>query len=133
MALDRGGVGLPHMLRPTTPDLRATDMDRDGVVASVMFPPIFGMRVADKELAKTVIRTYNDWAAEFAKTNPKRFIPVAQLFPDDADASREEVYRIAKMGLNQVNFLVGTVSPQMYMPEWDGFWAAAEETGTVVS
>jgi len=38
LALDRGGVGEPH--RPTTPEKRLADMDRDGVEASLMFPPI---------------------------------------------------------------------------------------------
>ncbi len=132
-ALDRGGVAKPHTLRPTTPDLRLADMDRENVEASVMFPPIFGMRVADKELAKSVIRVYNDWAADFGKAAPNRFIPVAQLFPDDAEASRDELLRIARLGLKQVNFLVGTVSPQMYMKSWDPFWDAAEETSIVVS
>lgn len=133
VALDRGGMGLPHMLRPTTPDLRLADMDRDGVVASVMFPPIFGMRVTDPTLARTVIQVYNDWAAEFSREAPGRFIPVAQLYPDDPEASRDEVERIAKLGLTQVNFLVGTVSPQMYMKAWDPFWDAAEACGVTVS
>ena len=43
LALDRGGVGEAH--RPTTPAKRLTDMDRDGVEASLMFPPIIAMQV----------------------------------------------------------------------------------------
>ena len=45
LALDRGGVGEAH--RPTTPDKRLTDMDRDGVEASLMFPPIIAMQVGE--------------------------------------------------------------------------------------
>ncbi len=119
--------------RPTTPELRLEDMSRDGVEASVMYPPIFGMRMVDRELAKTVIRTYNDWAAEFSSAAPNQLLPVAQLFPDDAAASRDELLRVAKLGFRQVNFLVGTVTSAMYQPEWDSFWAAAEETGVVVA
>src|ERR1044071_4278376 len=48
LALDRGGVGEAH--RPTTPEKRLTDMDRDGVEASLMFPPIIAMQVGDAEL-----------------------------------------------------------------------------------
>jgi len=49
LALDRGGVGEAH--RPTTPEKRLADMDRDGVEASLMFPPIIAMQVGDAELS----------------------------------------------------------------------------------
>ena len=133
VALDRVKFEGNYGIRPTTPDLRAADMDRDGVAVSVMFPPIFGMRTQDKDLAKVIIRTYNDWAAEFEKANPKRFIVVAQMFPDDPEASHDELRRIAKLGLRQVNFLVGTVTAGMYQKSWDPFWDAAEELGIIVS
>jgi predicted TIM-barrel fold metal-dependent hydrolase len=133
IALDRGGVGIDFTLRPTTPAQRLEDMDRDGVEASVMFPPIFGMTFSDRELKIACIQAYNDWAAEFAKSAPARILPVAQLFPDDAEASVAEVQRITKLGLKQVNFLVGSVTQEMYLEEWDPFWSAAEEAGIVVS
>jgi uncharacterized protein len=119
--------------RPTTASLRLEDMARDGIGASLMFPPIFGMRTIDRDLAKTIISTYNDWAADFSKEAPERLISIAQLFPDDAEASREELLRVAKLGIKQVNFLVGTVTAAMYQPEWDGFWDAAQDSGTIVS
>jgi predicted TIM-barrel fold metal-dependent hydrolase len=133
VALDRGGVADLHTLRPTTAELRLADMDRDGVEASVMFPPIFGMTFKDRDLMIACVQVYNDWAADFAKASPMRILPVAQMFPDDPEASAREVVRAAKLGLRQVNFLVGTVNHEMYMPSWEPFWAAAEETGMVVS
>lgn len=126
VALDRvalpGNVGL----RPTTTALRLDDMDRDGVEVSVMYPPIFGLRMVDPELGKAVIRVYNDWAAEFARSAPERFRVVAQLLPDDPEGSRDEMLCVAAMGIRQVNFLVGTVTTAMYQPAWDAFWDAAE-------
>lgn len=119
--------------RPTTASLRLVDMDRDGIDASLMFPPIFGMRTIDRDLAKTIIATYNDWAADFSKANPRRLFSIAQLFPDDPIASRDELLRVAKLGIKQVNFLVGTVTSAMYQPDWDGFWDAAQDTDTIVS
>src|SRR3954468_18842310 len=59
-ALERGGVGRDGELRPTTAALRLADMDRDGVEASVMYPPIFSMRLQDPVLARAVISAYND-------------------------------------------------------------------------
>ena len=133
-ALDRGGVGKDFApLRPTTAELRLEDMDRDGVEASVMFPPIFGMTFKDRELKIACVQAYNDWAADFAKAAPSRLLPVAQIFPDDVEASTQEVTRIAKLGLRQVSCLVGSVPQEMYLEPWDPFWSAAEEAGVVVS
>ena len=131
VALDRGGVA-DLETRAHHGQLRLADMDRDGVEASVMFPPIFGMTFTDRELMIACVRAYNDWAAEFTKASPGRILPVADV-RRRPEASAKEVVRAAKLGLQQVNFLVGTVNHEMYMPSWEAFWAAAEETGMVVS
>jgi uncharacterized protein len=134
IALDREpSTAQDFTLRPTTPELRLSDMKHDGVEASVMFPPIFGLRFTDRDLKIACIQAYNDWAAEFANASPRQLIPVAQMFPDDAEASTQELLRIAKLGLRQVNFLVGTVTSEICQDEWDGFWSAAEETNVAVS
>jgi predicted TIM-barrel fold metal-dependent hydrolase len=130
-ALDRGGVAEP--LRPTTPEKRLADMDRDGVEASVMFPPIFAMQVFDPELRNVTIEVYNDWAAEFAATAPGRFVLVAKLSPLDPLAARDELIRAAGLGFKEVNFLVNDVTAEMHLRAWDPFWDAAEETGIIVS
>jgi uncharacterized protein len=132
-ALDRGGVNRDNTLRPTTTELRLADMQRDGVEASVLFPPILGLTSSDPALMVACIQAYNDWASDFGKSAPGRLLPVAQLFPDNMNASRDEVLRTAKLGVQQVCFLVGTVTPQMYTEEWEPFWAAAEDSGTIVS
>src|SRR5262245_52172139 len=126
VALDRVARPGNYGLRPTTPALRLEDMDRDGVEVSVMYPPIFGMRMVDPALGQAVVRIYNDWATEFQRSAPKRFRVVAQLLPDDPEGSREEMLRAAVLGIRQVNFLVGTVTTAMYQPAWDAFWDAAE-------
>ena len=133
VALDRVPFEGNYGVRPTTTHLRLEDMDRDGVKFSVMYPPIFGMRMEDKELAIAVIRAYNDWAADFEKSAPDRFRVVAQLLPDDPEGSKDEMLRCADMGIRQVNFLVGTVSSAMYQPAWDSFWDAAEANNIVVN
>ena len=130
-ALDRGGVAEP--LRPTSPEKRLADMNRDGVEASVMFPPIFAMQVSEPELRNLTIQVYNDWAAEFAKAAPGRFLPVAKLSPVHPLAARDEVMRVARLGFKEVNFLVNDVTAEMHLKAWDPFWDAAEETGIIVS
>ena len=131
LALDRGGVGEAH--RPTTPAKRLADMDRDGVEASLMFPPIIAMQVGDPMLRNACVQAYNDWAIEFSQAAPKRFYPVAMLSPVDAESARDEVLRAAKLGFREANFLVNDVTLAVNQRPWDVFWAAAEESGIVVS
>jgi uncharacterized protein len=131
LALDRGGSA--EAGRPTNPEKRLTDMQRDGVTASVMFPPILPMQVGDPELRNAVIRAYNDWAAEFRQAKPGHFLPVGMLSPDDPVAATEEVKRIKKLGLQQGNFLVNDVTLDMYLEDWDIFWDTAEDVGAYVS
>jgi predicted TIM-barrel fold metal-dependent hydrolase len=131
LALDRGGSAEPG--RPTTPEKRLADMERDGVAASVMFPPILPMQVSDPQLRDACIRAYNDWAAEFQQAAPGRFLPVAMLSPNDPESAAEEIVRIKKLGLQQGNFLVNDVTLDMYLEPWDIFWDAAADTGAYVS
>jgi uncharacterized protein len=131
LALDRGGVGEAH--RPTTPEKRLVDMDRDGVEASLMFPPIIAMQVGEPLLRNACVQAYNDWAVEFRQAAPKRFFPVAMLSPVDPEAAKDEIIRTAKLGFREANFLVNDVTIDMYLKPWDVFWDAAEETGIVVS
>ncbi len=52
-ALDRAGDILKDgELRTTTPGLRLTDMDRDGVDASVIYGPTDPLKIADPELRR---------------------------------------------------------------------------------
>src|SRR5581483_11288230 len=81
IALDRVGVADPT--RPVTAEKRLADMARDGVYASVMFPPIVPMQVGDAGLRNATVRAYNDWAVEFRATAPGRFLPIAMLSPLD--------------------------------------------------
>jgi predicted TIM-barrel fold metal-dependent hydrolase len=55
------------------------------------------------------------------------------LSPVDAEAAKEEITRVAKLGFREANFLVNDVTIDMYLKPWDVFWDAAEETNIVVS
>ncbi|MBM4299154.1 MAG: hypothetical protein FJ143_15570, partial [Deltaproteobacteria bacterium] len=120
LALDRGGVGEPY--RSTNTGKRLTDMDRDGVDASLLFPPIIAMQVGDAELRNATVRAYNDWAYDFGKSAPTRFFPVAMLSTVDAQSAADEVTRVAKMGFKEANFLVNDVTLEMSLKAWDVFW-----------
>jgi predicted TIM-barrel fold metal-dependent hydrolase len=65
--------------RPTNPEQRLADLDRDGVDAEIIYGCLMiNEMIADGELRAWCDRQYNDWAADFAKrSDPKRVFPLA--------------------------------------------------------
>src|SRR5262249_6998878 len=133
-AQERGGVAEDFVLRPTIPELRLTDMARDNVEASVMFGPILPMQVSDAALRHACIAAYNEWLVEFCSAAPSQFIGVGMVPTDDGEAAAKEVEHAKKIGLKQVNFLVGTVTNEILADDsWKVFWDVAEDANMVVS
>jgi len=129
-AIERGGVMREGELRPTTADLRLSDMDRDGSDASVMYGPTDPMAIADPELRRRCYEAYNDWLFEFCGTTPARLIGVAQLSMEDPQIARDELERLAKRGgLRHANILASRATPAVYDDAWEPFWALAEDVG----
>src|SRR5438876_10671113 len=87
--------------RPTTPELRLADLDRDGNDAEI----VYGCLMINDLIGEAAIRawadkTYNDWAADFAKrSDPRRVFPLAIIPNTDPVEAAAEVRRCAKMGL----------------------------------
>ena len=132
-AIERGGVMREGELRPTTPSLRLSDMDRDGADASIMYGPTDPMAIADPELRRCCYEAYNDWLIEFCAAEPRRLIGVAQLSMEDPTAARNELERLAKRGgLRHVNILASRASPLVYDCAWEPFWTLAEDVGVPV-
>jgi uncharacterized protein len=129
-AIERGGVMREGELRPTTAELRLTDMDRDGVDASVMYGPTDPMAIADPELRRFCYEAYNDWLIDFCAARPGRLIGVAQLSMEDPRLARDELERLSKRGgVRHFNVLASRATPPVYDEAWEPFWALAEETG----
>lgn len=127
-AIERGGVMRPGELRPTTAELRLSDMDRDGAEASIMYGPTDPMAIGDPELRRLCYQAYNDWLSEFCAARPERLFGVPQLSMEDPLAARDELARLAKRGgLRHVNILASRASPPVYDDAWEPFWALAEE------
>jgi predicted TIM-barrel fold metal-dependent hydrolase len=129
-AIERGGVMREGELRPTTPDLRLSDMDRDGVDASVMYGPTDPMAITDPELRRCCYEAYNDWLIDFCAAKPERLIGVAQLSMEDPKLAHDELQRLAKRGgVRHFNVLASRAAPPVYDEAWEPFWGLAEQTG----
>jgi len=123
--------GGPH---PTTPELRVKDQLLDGVDAEVMYGILgIGMRLNDPELIQLVYAIYNDWAAEFCKTNPQRFVGLACLPNHDPQAAAGELRRAAALGLRGADFAVSSAVYHIWHGAWDPLWEAAQECQVPIS
>jgi predicted TIM-barrel fold metal-dependent hydrolase len=132
LALEKGGVLEPGVLRPTTTALRLADMDRDGVDATVMYGPIVPLLVPDPELRRVCYRAYNDWLAEFCATAPERLVGAGLIPIDDAESAAAEVRHLAQLRLRTGMFLAASVKEPLWEDAWEPLWQAAAETGVVI-
>jgi predicted TIM-barrel fold metal-dependent hydrolase len=133
-ALQRAGLDEEGVLRPTDPELRLADMQRDGIKATVMYGPAVALEIADPELRLAVYRAYNDWLVDFCSYDPKRLIGVAMLPAEDAAGATDEVRRLADGGATkQVTMHIGRVQTPIYGEEWRPFWDVVDESGIIAS
>lgn len=129
LALERGGVLEPGVLRPTTTALRLADMDRDGVDATVMYGPIVPLLVKDPELRRVCYRAYNDWLAEFCASAPDRLVGAGLIPIDDPKTAADEVHYFKEIGLRTGMLLAARVELPLWDEAWESLWLAAAETG----
>ena len=123
--------GGPH---PTTPALRIKDQDLDGIDAEVMYGILgIGLKMTDRELIQVVYEIYNDWAGDFCKTNPRRFVSLACIPNHDPIAAAKELRRAASLGLKGADFAVSTAVYPIWHGAWDALWAAAQECRMPIS
>jgi predicted TIM-barrel fold metal-dependent hydrolase len=121
---------------------RIKDMDINGVEAQLCFPnyPRFcGQQFLwgkDQELAQLCVEAYNDWMVEeWCGTSGGRLLPLCLVPLWDADLAAAEVIRNAARGVRAVAFSELPTFldlPSIYSGYWDPFFAACQETGTVV-
>jgi predicted TIM-barrel fold metal-dependent hydrolase len=123
---------------------RLDDMDVIGVWASLCFPSVLwgfaGWRFArmkDSDLGLACLRAYNDWMIEdWCATDRDRFLPCQLPWLSDPVIAAEEIYRNAERGFHSVSFSEnpeGLGFPGIYDRQWDPFFTACEETGTVLN
>src|SRR2546425_1036586 len=129
-----------HQVKP-----RLEDMDTNWIEASLCFPtfPRFCgqtfTEASDRELGLLCVKAYNDWMVEeWCAESGGRLIPLTIVPLWDAVLAGEEVRRNAERGVRAVCF--SEIPPFLGLPSihdpdnyWDPFFAACEDTGTVIN
>ena len=123
---------------------RLHDMDLNGIWASVCFPSFLpgfvGQRLTlwpkDDALAKAAMRAYNSWHLEaWCGADPDRFVPQQIAYLRDAEQAAAEIRRNAALGFKAVTFSEAPFKlglATIHSGYWDPFFAACEETDTVI-
>jgi predicted TIM-barrel fold metal-dependent hydrolase len=118
-------------------------MDVNHVEASLCFPtfPRFCgqtfTEAKDRALGLACVRAYNDWMVEeWCGDSGGRLIPLTIVPLWDAELAAAEVRRNAERGVHAVCF--SEIPPHLKLPsihsgDWDPFFAACEDTETVVN
>jgi predicted TIM-barrel fold metal-dependent hydrolase len=117
--------------RPTDPELRLRDQERDGVQAEILYG-ILGatMRLNDDEAADEMLRIYNDWLAGFCATHPDRYAGLACIPNHSPEAAAAEIRRAARKGVARgVEIARRHDMTPLWDPWWEPVWQAVEETG----
>ena len=103
------------------------------------FPRFCGqtfLEAKDRELAHACVLAYNDWMVEeWCGDSDGHLIPLIIVPLWDAQLAADEVRRNAARGVHAVCF--SEIPPKLGLPsihsgEWDPFFAACQETNTVV-
>ena len=121
------------------PKARAEAMDRDRVLASLLFPNLPGFagslfqRLEDRDLARLCIRAYNDWLLEeFSPAVPGRVIGLALVPFWDGGLAASEAERAIGMGARSVSFSMDPKNlgyPPIHDEHWDALYSVMNETG----
>ncbi|WP_221355044.1 amidohydrolase family protein [Streptomyces beigongshangae] len=129
--------------------LRLAELERDGIVAEVVFPntvpPFFpsGSLMAPAPTAGEFerrwagLRAHNRWLADFCAAAPGRRAGVFQILLNDVGEAVREVRWAVAAGLKGGLLLPGTPPgsglPELYSSAYDPIWAVCEELGVPVN
>jgi predicted TIM-barrel fold metal-dependent hydrolase len=113
------------------PRKRLEDLDKERIDTAVLYPSVglFLEAIEDPAVAEACCRVYNDWLADFCRTDPQRLIGIAAIPMQDVGAAVRELRRAAgDLGMRgafiRPNPVKGRALHDLY---FDPFWAAAAE------
>lgn len=118
------------------PEVRLTDMARDGIDAEVVYPTMAMKmyQIADADYKWACFTAYNDWVAEFCGAHPDRLKGVGMVSTDEPARAIAELERIRERGLVGAMTSIAPADQEAYgTAVHDDFWAAAQDLGLPVS
>jgi predicted TIM-barrel fold metal-dependent hydrolase len=134
--IDRVAIGQSEP--PATGDARnrLADLWRDGVVADVIYSTCaFELfHAPDLDLQQHCFSIFNDWIADYCHADPDRLVGVGMIPTEDVTAAVTELRRCHEAGLRAA--MLGCrprADGSLGDPEYEPFWALAEELDMIVS
>ena len=113
------------------PAARLACNDEDGIWAEILNATnmLYSMRVQNHDLGRDCCAVFNDWLIEHCSQDPKRLLGTAMIYMENVDWAVKELERAAKNGLVQaiINCDARPDWEPYRSPEYDPFWAKAEE------
>jgi len=125
--------GSRGIFRPTTPELRLKDQERDGIQAEILYGlHSTGNRMTDPEATVEFYRIYNDWLADFCNVDRTRLVGLASIPCHTVEAAVGEARRVAKLGVGGLDFLATWNMIPLWDPYWEPFWKTSAEVALPV-
>jgi predicted TIM-barrel fold metal-dependent hydrolase len=118
--------------RPSQPEERLKDMDRDGIYSHVIYSPTtVSLQFLNPELRVECLKAYNDWAAEFNQYDRNRLIALPDIpstNPGDAAAELERCIENGHRGaiISSVADTITRGVEPIFADGWHRFWDIAE-------
>ena len=124
------------------PHERLKRMDEYGVWAQVLYPNVAGfgagklLAIGESELMLACVQAYNDFLADYASVDARRFVPIMALPMWDLELCEKEIARSAALGHKGV-IMTGEPSfwglPKLADPHWDRLWACVQDADLSVN
>jgi predicted TIM-barrel fold metal-dependent hydrolase len=119
----------------SNPVARLADMDRAGVDIMVIYPTagLYFFSIEDKDACVALCRAYNDWAADFCKTDPRRLVAPAIIPQMDVYEAIKEAKRSIGLGLKGVFMRPNPIGGRtLDHPAYEPLWAVLAEANVPV-
>jgi len=113
------------------PKIRVQVLDDEGIDAAVLYPSVgmmFGL-IENPDLAAALCRVYNDWLADYCRTDSRRLFGAALLPQQDPRLAADELVR----AVDELGFVAGVMRPNKIggravdHPDFDVLWQAAQD------
>lgn len=125
------------------PVARLERMNEYGVDVQVLYPNLLGFysqvfvdQIRDGAALEACVRAYNDFLTDFAREDPRRFVPIMALPFWDLDATLNEVVRCERAGHRGILFSNAPEKagyPALRDEHWAPLWSLAQDLGLSVN